>query len=577
MVNAQDLLSWMKTSGLEVPKQLELVKGGTESDGRAKGTKADASQAAQLLVKPNLPKVALERAEREIAYKEGKVRLDEWEPIVQQVQNSKNVSFPLNAPTVNGVSNASLASQFKPETNFELRVNDLLNACQLGDERAISKLEKEQLGLLNRSQRRRRMALLSKKRSLLFYQEQKLKKLAKIKSKSFRRVLKKEAQKEAEALSKQQDEKAMVEASQSVEGTLFQNLDGSSVESECESDTETVLDSTETSVGLAQEAHIGKGHTTFGVNLQTHSVELSESLRSSFSSFGTPRGASSALTDGAESVVDGTGLHSGDDSRRVSTEGQILDTAEGLVTRGLKSAQDEPAISIVNKSSKVFCGGEDRKKRKSCDDDDDDDVVNVLELAFEDDNVFEKEFELEKDLAVNSTMPKMDSQEERLPGWGRWVREDEEEGFDEVAHLKTLSKPARKRYVARKLAEAEQSLEKKRQYEQLRALIAGSRKDSNLKHVMINERLDKKGSKLQLDKVPFPFSSIKSYEAAMHRSVGREWNTTSVHKRLITPAVTAKQGTVIQPLKFRKVLDEPQSSAEDSQHGKRRKKATSRL
>ena len=38
----------------------------------------------------------------------------------------------------------------------------------------------------------------------------------------------------------------------------------------------------------------------------------------------------------------------------------------------------------------------------------------------------------------------------------------------------------------------------------------------------------------------------------MNVAIGKEWNTTQSHKRLIQPDVLTKAGSIIKPLKFKK-------------------------
>jgi len=50
--------------------------------------------------------------------------------------------------------------------------------------------------------------------------------------------------------------------------------------------------------------------------------------------------------------------------------------------------------------------------------------------------------------------------------------------------------------------------------------------------------------------VPYPFETREQYEMSLRLPLGKEWNATSVHRKLTTPRIKTKMGAAIQPLKF---------------------------
>ncbi|KAJ2305437.1 hypothetical protein IWW55_001933 [Coemansia sp. RSA 2706] len=50
------------------------------------------------------------------------------------------------------------------------------------------------------------------------------------------------------------------------------------------------------------------------------------------------------------------------------------------------------------------------------------------------------------------------------------------------------------------------------------------------------------------DSVPFPFYSSDHYETTMQAPLGREWNTTKSHSRLVKPRLLTKAGRIIDPI-----------------------------
>ena len=62
---------------------------------------------------------------------------------------------------------------------------------------------------------------------------------------------------------------------------------------------------------------------------------------------------------------------------------------------------------------------------------------------------------------------------------------------------------------------------------------AASRKDSKLKAVVISEAWDKKSSKYNSPSLPFPFDCKTTYEQSMRTPMGRQFNTTAVHRLVL--------------------------------------------
>ena len=51
-----------------------------------------------------------------------------------------------------------------------------------------------------------------------------------------------------------------------------------------------------------------------------------------------------------------------------------------------------------------------------------------------------------------------------------------------------------------------------------------------------------------MNEVPFPFNSVKDYEATIRAPIGRTWLPETAHQKLIAPPVVTKLGTVIDPM-----------------------------
>lgn len=61
-------------------------------------------------------------------------------------------------------------------------------------------------------------------------------------------------------------------------------------------------------------------------------------------------------------------------------------------------------------------------------------------------------------------------------------------------------------------------------------------------------------SPFQVTELPFPFTSVKEYEASIRAPIGTTWLPQSAHRKLIAPTVSTKLGTVIEPMSRGQVL-----------------------
>lgn len=129
----------------------------------------------------------------------------------------------------------------------------------------------------------------------------------------------------------------------------------------------------------------------------------------------------------------------------------------------------------------------------------DDDILN----DFQQENADENEKKQPKDIDLT------------LPGWGSWAGSG--------------IKPRSKKLII-KFPKEEQ------------------RREENKGHVVIVDEKNDGLRKHQVSNLPFPFTSVKAYEAALRAPVGREFVPEIAHNLLTKPAVTTQLGTVIKPM-----------------------------
>ncbi|VDC05781.1 unnamed protein product [Peniophora sp. CBMAI 1063] len=134
---------------------------------------------------------AQERLDREAAYEQTKAEVDKWNDTMKQIREAEHLAFPLQAKPKENTSNLALASKFQPTTELETSVDKLLKKAQMREE-DLAHTEELKMNHLSVEEVAARRAEVRKMRELTFRAEVKAKRMAKIKSKTFRRLKKKE-------------------------------------------------------------------------------------------------------------------------------------------------------------------------------------------------------------------------------------------------------------------------------------------------------------------------------------------------------------------------------------------------
>ncbi|KAJ1951160.1 hypothetical protein FBU59_000325 [Linderina macrospora] len=140
----------------------------------------------------------------------------------------------------------------------------------------------------------------------------------------------------------------------------------------------------------------------------------------------------------------------------------------------------------------------------------------LVEQAFAEDDVVAEEFEQEKAEAMEEDAPK--EEVISLPGWGAW-------GGNKIKQRKIVH-PAAK----------DSGIDKEK------------RKDAKLGKVIINQKLAKASTRYYADNVPFPYYTPEQFEETLQAPLGREWNTTRSHSKMVKPRVMTKMGKIIDPV-----------------------------
>jgi U3 small nucleolar RNA-associated protein 14 len=144
------------------------------------------SKEAALVNPPLAPRMA-DRVERQAAYAQSKAAVGKWIPIVAQNRRAETLIFPMGQESVPTVSTATLMNTSNPSNAMESEIEKILVGAGLQEDK-LKEIEELALNKLSTEEVAARHAELAKTRALLFFQEQKQKKIAKIKSKTYRKI-----------------------------------------------------------------------------------------------------------------------------------------------------------------------------------------------------------------------------------------------------------------------------------------------------------------------------------------------------------------------------------------------------
>uniref|UniRef100_A0A803L0C6 Uncharacterized protein n=1 Tax=Chenopodium quinoa TaxID=63459 RepID=A0A803L0C6_CHEQI len=161
----------------------------------------------------------------------------------------------------------------------------------------------------------------------------------------------------------------------------------------------------------------------------------------------------------------------------------------------------------------------------------------------------EEEFEKVKEDVLNEENPEPEKPL-LLPGWGQWTDVQKKRGLPSWM------------------------LEEHATAKQKREAALKKRKDARLKHVIISEKVDKKGEKLYAKTLPYPFASKDVFEQSIRMPIGPEFNPATAAGALTRPEVVKKSGMIINPIKFEEV--DPHERVKDQKQRGRKQKSNNK-
>jgi len=178
----------------------ELIASAGVSAGQSGDLKAvqKLSKKLQPLEAP-LPGPIQARAERRAAYDESKKDIKKWMSLVKSQREAPTLQLTSKPEVQRPTTVSAMAAKHTPENKMELEVAAMLEAAGAHTASAVAESEEAlAMRMLDAGEAKARREELARQRALLFYHEVKAKRLKKIKSKEYRRRLKKAEKKRQE-------------------------------------------------------------------------------------------------------------------------------------------------------------------------------------------------------------------------------------------------------------------------------------------------------------------------------------------------------------------------------------------
>lgn len=491
------------------------------------------------VVETPLPKVQQDRIERQVAYAQTSKEISKWQPIIQKNRQAKSLFFPLNAPASLNVTSGSIVASHTPKTDFELEMQASLAASGVATEGDICRLEEMEMNKLSATEVEARFKALAKQRSLLFFQERRQKHQSKIKSKKYRKIkskekAKEEAQKDAELTSAERREKAELarakerltlktrRANKWAQETIHRRGLESGSRAEI---IEQLRDKERIRLEIFGRAADAREGSEDERDLYITGSEDEGNGKLNQDYFKDSEDESHTESESRHSLDDGMTepdiTNSGEDEEDAPvgrrTFGHIKEDGEP------SEAEDvEPAATKKTNKRSLKSNGTSRRSNlfEVAKDDKLLAQQEIIKQAFAQDDLF-AEFAAEKEGTIQTDAPK--TEDMTLPGWGSWSGEGVLKTEPNVRVIKKIE-----------------------------GIDAKKRMDANLKHVIINEKQNKKLQETwMVPKIPYPYKSKEEYERATRmKPLGPEWNSTTTYRKRVEPRVQIKVGSIIDPIKF---------------------------
>ncbi|PJF17943.1 hypothetical protein PSACC_02252 [Paramicrosporidium saccamoebae] len=535
------------------------------------------------------------RLERKAAYELSSKEVNKWIPVIRANRNAKVLSFPAKQPRPTPSTGDILATAFEPKTDLEKTMNEMLKKSGMDTEEGITTAEQLEMSKLTPEEVERRYQELAKRRALLFFNEQKNKRQSKIKSKTFRKVVKREKErrmvKDVDASGERLTEEEIREERMKAElGRIKERM------------TLKTRKATKWAHDLMQKRRLESGSREEVMQQVRDKDRLRQEIFGKASQYAEEFSGSELDSDNAE------GDHFHDEEDSSDEEGTTEDFKSLSKSKKKRHCEDDYVETSEESGIDSFSGHEMSGEMDEIFEDKPEAAAPIGRRVFAPTNPINKEIE---------SLPNVSTKKSKNPETVSSIFGDDEVILPVADKAKPKSSSGRTRRLKGKMQipnlfapEDEQSItldeKTKGQLEVIKQAFDGDnvfaefqqrkqeeidedkpkdvdltlpgwgtwggldieapkgkiilkaqegldprkRKDANLSHVIIHEKRSKKMAKLMIDRPPFPFKSHEEYERSLQKPVGKEWNCATNFTKNIQSRVRVKVGSIIDPIKF---------------------------
>jgi U3 small nucleolar RNA-associated protein 14 len=494
---------------------------------------------------PPLPKVHADQLQRKAMFVEASNKISEWLPTIKKNREADHLYFTHQEGKPPHPSLNILVESHKPRTPLEKEISQLLSNSEHAvpsPQDGLTAAERRSLERMALQEAKLRRQELLTMKSLMFYQERRFRREKKIKSKKFHKVRRRRKDKEAQK-GKDLDEQDVHKALQAraKERMTLKHSSHSKWAKKLKQTKNTDLKQLVTDIhqigqGLKEKTEVlSESASESSDNELYPEEEVEDSIEQVPAPYETTIGnpwLSTAGVRASHRVETGEDRSLGSDPSGSVGPGKgetmVADMADSEDEGPVLSQGEEPSRQLPPNQSTSLKMKKSQVKRRNIDirdvlvmDVDSEDVDKMasaneqllsIRSAFANDDVVEEFVREKKDLEKEGD----GGEEAILPGWGAWAGEG--------------TKPPKKKPHPSKMA------------------TKPPRKDSHLKHVIISEGRDRKFTKHQVSKVPFPFQNQNQFEKATCHPIGKHWNSEATFQQIIRPKVLSEPGVVITPI-----------------------------
>ncbi|CAF1047253.1 unnamed protein product [Rotaria sordida] len=515
----------------------------------------------QAVLQQPLQKPQAEKAERIAAYNQEKKSLKKWDPIVEKNRTAETLNFPLQNGGVQFQTTEEFVGKFQTLSSLEKDIAAILQSSNnnIQPNSLLTQAEKKIISKMDLLEAKQKLNELKRMRALISYQQAKFKRVRKIKSKKFRRLVRKDRQKQEEknleklsiehpdqflerleqlerrrieerstlrhknstkwAKEKRLLSKFNTKVREDIEEQLKLGKQLSTKKAQAESDDDDDDDDDDEQSSSKPIVEISKKKSIDIPLILAPSQTESEVNPWLTTSPVLPSSEYSKLVEVQNE--DTSSSSSSDSDEQDEKENQTQnESSENNTSYGITTSKPSEHLNMPDNTKRIEIESKQTEQHQ----------MNIQE-AFADDDVL-AEFEKEKAEIIDRDRPK--SIDLSLPGWGEWAGSGV-----------SVNKRKKRKFL-------------------IHPKPAPPRRDVHLHHVIINEKTDEKISEHRVSDLPFPFANVEQFESVIQQPLGREWNPETAFRRLNQPKIRSRIGVRIEPLNKQDIFLKHHHSKQDN-------------